>query len=56
LKTVCLKIPDSVVRYFEMSGRDVRELSQGLLNDALKTILQQEAPENREALDWAGKL
>jgi len=50
---ICLKIPDGVARYFEKTDRDVEKLSQSLLNDALKSILQLETPVNHEAFDLA---
>jgi len=56
LKTVSVKVPDAVAKYFREHYGGLAELSQGLLNDALKSIIQQEAKENEDARKILGRL
>jgi len=44
-----VKVPDVVAKYFRGHYGGLTELSEGLLNDALKSIIQQEARENEDA-------
>jgi len=46
LKTIQLKIPSRVARYFDKEHGGVRKISQGLLNDALRSILESEEAED----------
>jgi len=44
-----LRVPSMIAKYFMNYHGDLTELSQGLLNDSLKSIIQQEAKENGDA-------
>ena len=39
MKTIRLEVSNAVAKYF---GDDLRKISQGLLNDALQSIIEQE--------------
>jgi len=45
-----------MARYFMKHYGDLSELSEELLNDALKSIIQQEAKENKDARKIAENL
>jgi len=53
---VILKVPTVMARYFMKHYGDLSELSEELLNEALKSIIQQEAKENEDARKILGKL
>lgn len=46
LKTIRLKIPSRVAQYFDEEHGVVRKLSQTLLNDVLRSILEGEEAED----------
>ena len=50
MKTIRLKIPDRVAQYFEKNHGDIRDLSQRLLNGALRSILEDETADNPEKI------
>jgi len=56
LEKVCVKVPNMVAKYFMKHYGDLSELSEQLLNDALKSIIQQEAKENKDARKISQKL
>jgi len=45
-----------IAEYSMKNCGDLTELSEGLLNDALKSIIQQEAKENEDARKILGRL
>ena len=53
---VILRVPKVMARYFMKHYGDLSELSEELLNDALKSIIQQEAKENKDARKIAENL
>jgi len=53
---VILKVPTVIARYFIKHYGDLAELSEELVNDALKSIIQQEAKENKDARKIAENL
>jgi len=56
LEKVCVKVPNMVAKYFMKHYGDLSKLSEELLNDALKSIIQQEAKENKDARKIAENL
>jgi len=50
VKTIRLKIPSRVARYFDKEHGGVTKLSQGLLNDALRSILEGEEAEDPDKI------
>jgi len=51
-----IQVPSMIAEYFIKHYGDLTELSGELLNDALKSIIQQEAKENKDARKIFGKL
>ena len=56
MKTVCVKVPDVVSEYFMKNYGGLTELFEGLLNDSLKSIIQQEAKEEEDARNTPERL
>ena len=50
LKTIQLKIPSRVAQYLDKEHGGVTKLSQSLLNDALRSILEGEESEDPEKI------
>ena len=50
MKTIRLKLPSRVAQYFDKEHGGVRKLSQSLLNDALRSILEDEEAEDPEKI------
>jgi len=51
-----LRVPSMLTEHFMKHYGDLSELSEELLNDALKSIIQQEAKENKDARKIAESL
>ena len=56
MEKVCVKVPNMVAKYFIKHYGDLSDLSEELLYDALKSIIQQEAKENKDARKILGRL